>query len=254
MSNHQGYLYIASGEKYLAEAQFSVKSLKQTNPSAHATLITDRDFESTDFDVVKKIDADPAGNDWKKGLMFRLHGLQESPYEKTFYVDTDTFFCDSCDELFDLLAYYDLLLCPAPIGARLPTKNGSPIEGYYSYNAGVLVFNKNELVSALLVRWQQVFEEKFEEYAGSQPALMEAFLYIPIKTYALQSIYNFRIPFIVSANRAKVKIIHGRHKDLPLIAHKLNADISNRVWIPALEKVISARVKGWKARVKWLLR
>ncbi len=247
-----GYLYIASNEKYSTEAQASVKSLKKTNPQAHATLITQQDMDIEGFDEVRKIDAEPVGDDWKKGLKFRLEGLRSSPYEKTFYVDSDTFFCDSCDELFDLLDYFDLLICPAPIGKQLVTFNGKPMEGYFGYNAGVLVFNSNEVIETLFDKWQQIYAEKFTEYKNDQPALMEALLSSPVNTYALQSIYNFRIPFIVSAIPAKVKIIHGRHKDLPSLARDINKDPDNRVWIPALGKVITRGSKGLLTQLKGL--
>ena len=235
----QGYLYVASGEKYVREAIFSVNSLKKVSRQAHATLITDTELNAPEFDTVVPLHLDFDNGNRKNNFLFKVEGLRRSPYEKTFFVDTDTFFCDGCEELFELLEYFDLLICQSPIGTRSAIRNGNTIPGLYSYNSGVIVYNDSTVTVEFLEKWLEIFKDKSEEYIYDQPPMMDALLHVNIKTYVLQSIYNFRIPFIVCTTNDKVKIIHGRDKNVERIANILNSDLSNRAWLPHQNRIIN---------------
>lgn len=233
----QGYLYVTSGKKYLNEAVHSVKSLKKVVPTAHATLITTDSISTTDFDRVIHLKEVSATN-WKTGLAFKVKGLQLTPYEQTFFVDSDTYFLDSCTELFDLLHYFDVLMTQAPGDTSTVTIDNQVLLGYYPYNSGVIVYKKTPTFEAFLQKWEQTWAEKRGLYGGDQGALIDALLYFNLRIYTLPNIYNFRSPFYATIMPKKVKLIHGRHKDFEKIGNILNAHPTYlRTWHPKTQKV-----------------
>ena len=97
----QGVLYIAVGEAYVAEARQSAASVKAVMPDVPVTLITSRPQPGTIFDRVIAI----TQNDYRSTDRARL--LLLSPYERTLFLDTDTYVCAPVDELFTLLEKAD---------------------------------------------------------------------------------------------------------------------------------------------------
>ncbi|NNC69144.1 MAG: hypothetical protein HKN83_14055, partial [Gammaproteobacteria bacterium] len=133
----KGYLYIATGSKFIEEALTSIRSLKKIDSSVHATLVTDKEVNHAEFDnvIIQNIDKVNTTN-WKEGIMFKVMGLLKSPYNKTFFIDTDTYFADDCSELFDLLNHFDLLMAHAPADTAQVVIDEKKVAGYYSYNTG----------------------------------------------------------------------------------------------------------------------
>ena len=86
----------------MEEAIISVLSLKRINPGAHCTLVTDIDIQENPFDEV--ILVEPTHEDkLLNGKLIKLRGVLMSPYEKTIFLDTDTYFSQEPQELFPLL-------------------------------------------------------------------------------------------------------------------------------------------------------
>lgn len=241
----KGYLYIATGEKYIKEAIQSVQSLKKQNDKVHATLITDKHIKAHEFDDII-IQNNVAREGWKEGLLFKVSGLLLTPYEKTFFVDTDTYFSDDCLELFELLDYYDLLIAHAPSDtSQIVIDNQEVFPGYYPYNTGVIVFNNNDAVKKLIKNWLTIYQEKFRIYRYDQTPFMESLLYSKVRVYVLQPVYNFRTPFLVPIPRSlKVKIFHGRVSDFESFQRKINYALVHRVWIPAARIIIYSNIRS----------
>ncbi len=242
----KGYLYIATGETYIAEATVSVNSLRRHAPHIHATLITDEPVTNEAFDQIQVLPKTQVyQRKRKEGFMYKVMGLQHSPYEKTFFVDTDTWFCDHCEELFLLLNYYDLLVAPAPADVTPVVIDGQPLEGYITYNTGIIVFKKSPLMTQFLADWLRLFEEK---YHHCQPPFVDALLHHKVHLYALQPIYNFRVPFFVALPPKKIKIIHGRSDDYEQLVNKVNHNPIHRGWDPVAQRMLRKKVT-WKERV-----
>ena len=235
MQSSEGYLYIASGEKYIAEARISAKSLKKCNPDAHITLITDIAVDSAGFDEVRIHEKDR--EDPKGAKNFKAQHILHTPYDRTIFVDTDTYFIEDCKELFTLLDYHDMLLSHAPADMREVIIDGKPLEGYKCYNAGMIAYKKNEATIKLFEEWYRICRKLI--YRGDQPPLMHALLTNPVKLYILHQNYNLRTPFMVSLPAFKAKILHGRNIDFEKAARivNVNADVQ-RVWNPNNFKMI----------------
>ena len=233
-----------TGKKYMAEAVQSVKRLRQLYPEAHVTLICDEPFESEYFDLIEVMPyTGGAENLWKFGVLYKALALQKTPYEKTFFVDTDIYFVEDCRELFRMLDYYDLLIAHSPVDETEVIVGGDRLTGSHPYNTGLIVFNKSEKMMKLFRDWCTAFEENFDKYYGNQTPFMAALLINDIKVFVLQSVYNLREPYIVTIPKLKVKIIHGRPDNFEKMAQKLNAVIAHRVWLPYEKKVLIFRKK-----------
>ena len=255
---HSGYLYIATDQSYIDEANRSVKSLRDEDPTVHTTLVTSNKEVKGSFDKVIYLEhlIDP-DDPWKSGIEFKVKGLLESPYQKTFFLDTDTYFAESCAELFDLLDYYDLLIAPAPSDPSKILDNGRLVNGYFAYNTGVIVYQKNNNTHKLFTEWLKAYQIAINHYPHDQGPFMAALLRNPVHYYVLQPIYNFRTPFFVSLPAAKVKLIHGRVENYDRVKKAVNARICNRAWDPVKQAILHdepSRVKLFRERINNKLR
>jgi len=254
MMHECGYLYIAAGApKYIQEAVTSATSLRAVDPSAHITLITDKQFNGTLFDqvVVRPVDFTA----WKAGLAYKAkHIYQDSPYERTLFLDTDTYLYESCRALFRLLDHFDICMAAAPADMNEPLVDGKPLTGCLPYNTGVIAFKKNQRNEFLFRTWYETYEMKLREgnlrqKEGHQPAFMEAWLKSESKVYVLPSIWNARVLTYVFLN-GSVKIVHCREDQIQQnyqqLRIKLNEITGIRCWDPRQKKCIYRKPKLFK--------
>lgn len=245
----KGYLYIAIGDAYLAEAQISAKSLRSKDKNAHITLITNKSIKLDQFDTIKIISENPTEPvNYKSGILYKVNGILNSPYKNTFFVDTDTFFFDKCDELFDLLEFYDLLIAPDASDRSRVVIADKVMEGYIPYNTGIIVFKESDKVKKLLTNWFDIYKEKIDIYQQDQPAFIEALLLNPINLYALHSNYNFRLPCYTAVPNGFVKIVHGRSIDFNQLESEINRSEVNRGWSPKSQRILMIKNKQEKLR------
>ena len=242
----QGYLYIATGNKFIKEAIVSATSLRKCNPNAHITVVTNENIENKIFDSVIIKTNGSVDSKWKSGIQYKVESLLLSPYEKTFFIDTDTYFIEDSAELFELLEYHDLQIAYAPDDKSKVVLNGKKLEGYYPYNTGVIVFNNNFKVKKLFKDWLSIYKSKFNIYPHDQTPFMEALLINNIKIHVFHQIYNFRFPYYTSVPGLRVKILHGRTDNFNFVANKVNKHHYNRVWVPKKKVIFNKPKKSFK--------
>ena len=98
-----GVIYAVTGEKFLREAEQSAASLRRHMPSLPIAIFTDRtDADPTLFDIIRSI-ASPAYSAFDKQFGFR-----EVLFEKTLFLDSDTFITRPFPEIFTLLDRFDM--------------------------------------------------------------------------------------------------------------------------------------------------
>jgi hypothetical protein len=253
MEKHvSGYLYVVAGQKYIDEAIISAGSLRHVNPDAHITIIADREVRGDLFDqtIVRPMENRSLREEslydqaWKEGLTFRVkHIYNESPYEKTLFIDSDTYFYDGCEGIFDLLDYFDISMAIAP-NDRTPTfVNGKCLTGYTPYNCGVILFKKNSKNEALFKQWFNIYEQKLKKNAlhsrgeSDQTSFMEALLESESRIYTLANEWNARLPFFLNLTEP-VKVVHGRYGDYDQLRKKINWPVEQRCWNPQQKKCI----------------
>lgn len=235
----QGYLYIACGEKFVQQAIISANSLRRVDKKAHITLITDHSIENNVFNYIIICPMDYS-------LIDKVRYIYEkSPYEKTFFLDVDTYFYDDCKELFKLLDYFNICMAAAP-AEREVVIEGKSLIGYRPYNTGVILFRKNKHNEHLFKEWYRIFVERLnsnqcEKHINpeetDQASLGLALLHSDARVYVFPNIWNARVPFFINL-KGEVKIIHGWELDYEQMRPIINETTAQRCWDPFKQKCI----------------
>lgn len=229
---YQGVYYIATGTKYVDEAESSLQTLRRFHdwPAAIATDVSDQ--ETSMFDHHIPIEAPEFGLADKPRLM------AASPFDQTLYLDTDIHVCGEIDELFGLLSQYDI--AARPVGSYL---SGEYIETpvpdcYPEYNTGVVLFQKNKKTDNLIKEWERQYQKlkKEQQASNDQRGFRVAAYNCKARLAPLPAIYNTRLPFRDKIY-GDVHILHGRPDgglvgDLPAgeIIEELNRDSEGRIY------------------------
>lgn len=238
----EGVLYTAIGEAFVEEAATSANRLRELDIDYPTAIITDQDAEHDCFDHVLSIDRDAQNRqDWLKA---RLDNLDRSPFDRTIYLDTDTWVVDddAISDLFEILDRFDLI-APREFGRRLdlyrsegpdvlPTVNVP--DAFPMYHAGIFGFEDNDRTAALRETWRATFERHVQEWPdlqNDQPAFREAIYHTDVNVGVFAPEYSFRLPFPQQV-MGRVKIIHGRAANFPEVAAKLNKRTNRRICYP----------------------
>lgn len=226
-----GVLYIVSGKKFVEEAQVSAKSVRAVIPDLHISICTDTPPESDIFDNIIPL---PDNN---LGRLAKIAHILDTPYERTLFLDSDTYACADFSEVFDMLDAFEFAGVHAP--RRYPLSKYLPeatrIENvpiaFPEINGGVLLFRKTPLVESFIESWKAEFQKDLEINPSSpeQPSLRRALYNSRVQLAILPPEYNCRFIFPVGISR-EVKILHGRHPTLRKIAEDINESLLIRMF------------------------
>ena len=210
--NDKGVLYISTREKYLREAEKSSESLKKHNPDLPITLETCEKLTPTNgvFDSVV------VRNDYMHDFEDTILKYRHCMYDKTLFLDSDTYVCDDISDIFNILDKYDL------VGCFEPTRNGN-IEHNHSHNipnsfpqinTGVIGYNNNHNVHKIFNNWQEKHDEIRDKVHANltQPAF-RIIAYEGENIGILPPEYNIRLGNVTGNlcfASGSIKILHGR--------------------------------------------
>src|SRR6056297_144001 len=161
MDESFGIIYSATGKKYVSEAQVSANSCKSVMPGIQIHIWTDVDLSGHDhpFDRVNKLD------DVKNHFIDKIGPLYKTPFSKTLFVDTDTYFLKPVYDLIPLLDRFDLAYCHAPW--RVCPGENNVLEnvprGFPEPNTGVIAFRSTQKVLDALKKWEVQFAEELKK-------------------------------------------------------------------------------------------
>jgi hypothetical protein len=244
---NQGVMYIATGQTYIEEGLKSIASLKAATPSAHVTLFCDAPVTSPCVDNVVRVNGsgppDPTDtlnakvSRTKGGMFNKVFYMSNSPYERTIYLDTDTYVVSDISDLFPLLDRFDIAAAHAPYRSphtMAQRKKSQRIPAsFVVMNTGVVAFKKSPRMEAFFSAWMRSYEEDVTalEY-NDQTSFREALYDSDLRIATLTPEYNYRFHKRLCIN-GSLKILHGRHPDLPLIAKRADALVARGI-APAL--------------------
>jgi hypothetical protein len=215
-----GVLYVTD-ESYLAEAARSAASVARHAPDLAIGVATDAASVPEVFDRYLPIEID--GWDWD----LRIRALRESPFDRTLYLDTDTYVTGDVSGVFDLLDAFDVAAAHAPVRrvADPPeTDRPTPPDSFPEYNCGVLLYDDSGAVDDLLSTW----EDRYLAYSETmpdvhdQPAFRDAVYDSDVRIATLPPEYNCRLPFHGYAGD-EVRVVHGAADNVEHVADRLNA-------------------------------
>ncbi|MFH7027671.1 MAG: hypothetical protein ACHBN1_20300 [Heteroscytonema crispum UTEX LB 1556] len=234
----KGVVYIASGKKFIDEARQSASSLKDRMPELNITIISDDKVEDKCFDkwiFLKKTE---------NVKLYKIAGMPHSPYEHTLFLDTDTYVCSDLSEIFTLLQKYDIGVAQAELragknllGESYNYQQSIDCDGRFIfpiYNSGVIIYKKSPEIEKFFKDWFSLAEQQMQEKGtkyGDQPSFQLSLHKSNLREVVLTPEYNCRFVFPVCVSGI-VKILHGRHPDLPAIAKEINSEISTRLFHP----------------------
>lgn len=230
MSAARGVVYYAVGETSRREAEASAASLKQHMPELPVALFRDAPVESDLFD--RQLELDASVPLWA----LKIRVLQQSPFERTLYLDADTFVCAPVWEIFDLLDRAELAAAVAPIWSvsNDTPRGATDVDGvpmaFPKYNCGVIAFRQGDAMRGFLADWRSRHEKNGLE-TSDQDAFREALYWSDVRFATLWHAYNYRL---TSPQHliGHAKILHGRDRDLAELAARLNASERRRLSSP----------------------
>jgi hypothetical protein len=222
----RGVLYIAYGDLFVKEALFSAESVKAQCPDLEITMFSDRIVDSPFIDDCKVISV--------SHLRSKIDYMDQSPYDLTIFLDTDTVINHDITDMFEILETFDLVA--AHDLARKRKKYSETIPEYgkipYSFsevNTGVLAYRKSEHTKRLFRRWQEFFYKNYHISPWDQPSFRVAAwegCQRGLQMYIFPVEYNIRS----KANREKQRRFHhefGEDHLKPRIYH-MHADSINQ--------------------------
>ena len=230
MSSDTGVFYIATGERFVREAEASATSLRKQMPGLPVALASDCETNSSIFDIQIPV-SDPHHNWVDKVKILRL-----SPFQRTLFLDTDTTVLAPFGDLFVLLDRFEVGVAFEP-GRYLGPLEGVP-DYFPEFNTGVLLFNASPAVFAMFDRWLELYEAELRAQRAAkqplhhdQPSFTQALYESRISFFVLPPEWNFRAIFPQFAG-GLVRIFHGRLKRTSSDLRFVNKSIFPRVLSP----------------------
>jgi len=216
----QGIIYIAAGQRYIDEAVQSATSVKRHSPQLAITLFCDQAVSAECFDDVVQLQS--SGN----ALQDKIQVMQDSPYEYTLYLDTDTYICADIAELFNLLEHFDIAAAHAPNRHAYPLDD-VPIS-FPELNTGVVLFRQSEKMTAFLNKWLARYNSETWTVKNrhlNQPSFRHTLYFSDLRLATLTPEYNCRF-YDSGYLQGTVKILHG-HAELRRF-QQVEAVLANR--------------------------
>ena len=150
-----GILYIAFGDRFLKEFEYSIKTVKKVHPNLSITLFTDKPYRNKYIDNVeiKNMNA----------IRVKQKYLLDSPYDNTLYMDSDTGVVGNIEEIFglmdrfDIAATHDLIRKHDKKSKIYPDYAFIP-DGFPEYAGGIILFRKSKVVENFFKVWRKNFK------------------------------------------------------------------------------------------------
>jgi hypothetical protein len=228
-------MYSCSGERSVVQGLRSADSSLRHNHVPHVMFASPEPSEQIDGLSVEPFE--PSDNPYAD----KIANMRRAPFERTIYLDTDTFVLDEIVHVLELLDGYDLAVARAP-GYRGLFDPEVPA-AFTELNTGVVAWRESEETAAFLEDWHDTYvawlqDEPFPGAANArgkadQPAFRRCAWKHRMRTMVLPPEYNYRtgVPGTVVG---PVRVIHGRHSDYDAIAARLNETLEPRS-IPAID-------------------
>ena len=227
-----GIVYSAIGERYLAEALTSARSSLRFNHVPHR-ISTDQEVTPAETDPDElSIRTYRPGDD---AFAEKIHSMAASPFERSIFLDTDTYVTNYICHVFDLLDKYDMAAAFAP-GYR-GMKDPEVPTAFYELNTGVIAWRSGERTASFFADWldthaQMTRERPFHPLPGSgfeQPAFRRCAWRHELALYVLGPEYNYR-PKKPGSVTAQVRVLHGRRMDFEKVAAEVNREDGARAF------------------------
>ena len=155
-SGAAGIMYSAFGERYIAEAVQAARSSLRHNDVPHVIFsageVADPPPGVTVVSFEQLSDAP---------FVDRIANMRRSPFERTIYLDTDTYVVEPILDVFELLDSYDLALAHAPAYRGLDDPEVPA--AFPEFNCGFVAWRASDRVSEFLAAWEATYRAWLEK-------------------------------------------------------------------------------------------
>jgi hypothetical protein len=233
-----GAIYIITKDpRYTGLLLNSAASLKRVMPDLPITVFSQFPIESPNFDRVIRVEGSQDGF-YDKTLFF-----QQTPYERTLFIDADIYVAEPVPELFSLLDQFDFAATHEEYvntdwWNRYPRPD-IPIS-FPEFNTGILSYKRSPVMDSLLKEWSDLYQSFIAKNPGQkindQPFFRAAAYTSPVRIATLTREYNCKFRGQGYLNGA-VKIFHGHVEyqlEKPFVgkaARVINASVKPRVYV-----------------------
>lgn len=243
-----GFVYVATGARYLEEARRSAAGLRRHHPRHPICLVTDRVTIEPFWDDLVLLEKP------RFGFRDKIE-MRRCPYRRFVYLDTDTHVGGDLSELFVLLERFEAC------GVQLSEGQDYLMEGiphaFPEMNSGVLGFRAGPSADAFFELWDRCYDEFHAlnrdghyHYAnvGDQKSLRAALWRSTLRYAAIGSEFNF-IPFRIELASLPVKVLHSRtRRNVGSFFGRLNAQLGRRAYLPAIDVVAAGHMPSSELR------
>lgn len=225
-----GVIYVATGAKFVAEAEKSLATLRKTNPDLPAMLLTDSAPANPERWDTLSVDASLKGVRGASKLY-----MDRAPWERCLFLDTDTHVYSDLSQGFTLLDRFDLAGDHYHSGHhyQLP---GLP-SSFPEICSGVLFWKKNERTSVFFDLWREFYHGDPETYGGrkwDQKSLRYAVWLSDVRFIDLPSSYDL-ITYFPAVIEGPVVIAHGRSAiNLDRMKQRMSSSEQLRAYVPGI--------------------
>jgi hypothetical protein len=231
-STTAGIVYSASGEDYMAETLISVRSSLRFNQVPHVAFSDcDHAPPSAESGLFSVQPYDSSGDPFAD----KIQNMTSSPFERSIFLDSDTYVTGDLVHLLDLLERFDMAAAFAP-GYRGREDPEVPLS-FYEFNTGVIVWRRNDTTRSFFTDWLDTYAQLTRErpfttidyrYGGyEQPAFRRCAWRRDIRICVLGPEYNYR-PRRPGSAVEHVRVIHGRYPDYEKVDAALNGKTGPR--------------------------
>ncbi|MGB0658678.1 MAG: putative nucleotide-diphospho-sugar transferase [Mangrovicoccus sp.] len=180
-----GFVLACTGAKYTTAALQCARTLKETNPGFAVDIFTDQEIDSPHIDQVHELT-----DSWFRP---KFESLINSRFDRTIYIDADTYVVADLSDVFWLLGKHDIAACHAAgrnqgfarIHWHYPLPNAFP-----QINGGMMGVRRSEATQRL---FKSIVEGmKRDNSGGDQPIIREMLWESDLRLAILPPEYNAR--------------------------------------------------------------
>lgn len=233
MSNKRAVFYVVSRDSYIAEVKISAASVKEHLglETILCTVVPTKSHPSIDRVIMlpkRKHDL------WYLDRVEYMGIIAEQlkDYDQLLCLDSDTYVCRPCIDMFRLLEYYEIALGHAA-GRDVTISALKVPPSWTTLGMGVLLFRNDDKVRAFFGDWLDIYKKYKHIYHDTDEAPLRDVMYEntrDMRLVVLPPEYHMRFGFGCWMF-GWVRILHGRVKTpLEEIAKRINAENGMRVW------------------------
>ncbi len=242
--NKRGLLFVCTGEKYVSEAIHAAEKLRDmsSKPIAVVTDIPDRVPDSFDYIIKNKSDSAGPG--------VKIRNLKETPFQRTVYLDTDTYVEGCLDPLFSLLDRFELAAAVKPDNyERLEGNQVSDIPATFAEpNTGVISYRSSVIKKDFFTNWDENYKDSPSIH--DQPSFRKTVYDNMIQYHTLRPEWNCR--FTVPGQLCREAIIfHGRPWKQSPLGEKRHIPRGTDQYDNKMKKVVNKLNSSDLPRVHW---